>query len=197
MSLVPVPSWTVQQVLPPIDAADPTSPHRSPYNVSVEDFVRAYATSWERCKILKGFLTFRSELHAVGLSDGFQWVNGSFTENVEVLANRPPGDVDVVTFVSDPNDDAAKLSPDLTSHLWVKQHRRVDHYMIGLDEVSPSQLVSISAYWYSMWSHRRNSLWKGFLQIDLASHGDADALLILDAEFRNFSAPNPTGGATP
>ncbi|WP_426763559.1 DUF6932 family protein [Hafnia paralvei] len=34
----------------------------------------------------------------MGLAEGFQWVDGSFTENVELIERRTPNDVDVVIF---------------------------------------------------------------------------------------------------
>lgn len=189
-----VPAWNAHQVLPPIDVSNPVSALRSPYVVTVEDFVTRYATTTERCAILNGYLTFRAELHAVGLTDGFQWVNGSFAENVEVLEARAPGDVDVVTFLNDPADRAANLNPDLTDHAWVKLHRRVDHYWVELHQCSPEELVSYSAYWYSMWSHRRNSLWKGFLKIGLGDQHDGAARLALDDAVDRLAQQNQAQG---
>lgn len=37
------------------------------------------------------------------------------------------------------------------------------------------QEKGFSAYWYSLWSHRRNGQWKGYLQIDLLPTDDATA----------------------
>ena len=45
--------------------------------------------------------------------------------------------------------------------------------------VDALQVQSI-AYWYSMWSHRRDGLWKGFVQVDLDSAQDADARAVLN-----------------
>jgi len=41
--------------------------------------------------------------------------------------------------------------------------------------MEPERLVAHSAYWYSVWSHRRSQLWKGFVQVDLADTEDAAA----------------------
>jgi hypothetical protein len=41
-------------------------------------------------------------------------------------------------------------------------------------------VITIS-YWYSMWSHRRNGLWKGFVQVDI-SQGQDDLALALIAQ---------------
>lgn len=189
-----VPAWNPHQVLPPMDATNPVGAVRSPYLVTVSEFVIRYATTTERCAILNGYLTFRSELHAVGLTDGFQWVNGSFSENIEVLEARSPGDVDVVTFLNDPAQNANNLHADLTDHAWVKSHRRVDHYWVELNLCPPEELVSQAAYWYSMWSHRRNSLWKGFLKISLGNQHDRAARQALDDAVGRLAQQNQAQG---
>ena len=45
--------------------------------------------------------------------------------------------------------------------------------------VDALQVQSIT-YWYSMWSHRRDGLWKGFVQVDLNPSQDADARAVLN-----------------
>jgi hypothetical protein len=45
------------------------------------------------------------------------------------------------------------------------------------------------AYWYSMWSHRRDGMWKGFVQIDLSPSEDTPALAILASKLSGVSAP--------
>jgi hypothetical protein len=82
--LVAIPPWNAEGILPPIDAAAPTSANRAPYAVSLSDFVLRFSTSQERIGILTGFLNYRAALHAAGLTSGFQWVNGSFMEQVEI-----------------------------------------------------------------------------------------------------------------
>ncbi len=54
-----------------------------------------------------------------------------------------------------------------------KSTYHVDAYFVELDARSPEVLVNRSVYWYSIWSHRRDGLWKGFLQVDLAPAADA------------------------
>jgi len=50
----------------------------------------------------------------------------------------------------------------------------VDAYFVGLNSGAPESLISRSAYWYSLWSHRRNEQWKGYLHIELSqTHDDA------------------------
>jgi hypothetical protein len=173
MAPVAIPAWSALGVLPPIQVDDPTGPHRSPYRVSLVDMVTRFASTAERRRILDGLLRLRSSLHAAGLVRGFQWLNGSFLEYIEMLESRPPGDVDVVTFVEVPagftiNDENRKLF----EHDLIKSAFLVDHYFVELN--LPGQvLVAQAAYWYSVWSHRRTQLWKGFLEIDLDPTDDA------------------------
>lgn len=103
-ALVPIPSWNNEGLLPAVDVTAPTSANRAPYAVSLSDFVMRFSTSAERIEILEGFLKYRAALHAVGLIAGFQWVDGSFVENVEICPRRrrSPHDVDVVTFYEMP-----------------------------------------------------------------------------------------------
>ncbi|WP_404990779.1 DUF6932 family protein [Cupriavidus pauculus] len=131
MSLVPIPAWNAMLVLPPVNDLDPVSPDRSPYEVSVHSVVMRFATSWQRCQILRGFLNFRAALHAAGITSGFQWLNGSFSENVEILEARNPRDVDVVSFFDDPNGDLAQNFPaGLADHDEVKKQFLVDSYWV-------------------------------------------------------------------
>ncbi len=43
-------------------------------------------------------------------------------------------------------------------------------FLLG-GELNAEDVKQIS-YWYSMWSHRRNGQWKGFLQIGLSPDAD-------------------------
>ena len=86
----PIPLLNSDGVLPPYNPDAPTARDRSPYHVSLPDFVLRYAISPERDAILRGFLSYREALHACGLDRGFQWVDGSFLEDIELIAGRAP-----------------------------------------------------------------------------------------------------------
>ncbi|MDG4560911.1 MAG: hypothetical protein P9E88_06425 [Candidatus Competibacter sp.] len=183
MTLVPIPAWNAQGVIPPINALNPTSVERSPYTVSLIDFVDQFSTSPERRNVLQGFLRYRLALHSAGLTQGFQWLNGSFLEDVETLEGRAPRDLDVVTFYRLPagqsQQDVQLLAPHLfpinrTAQEQLKANFHVDAYLVHLGMI-PERLVERSTYWYSLWSHRRNQLWKGYVQINLAPTEDAAA----------------------
>lgn len=188
MTTVRIPDWNSQGVLPPIDPVDPTAAERSPYAVSLTDFVLHFGTTEKRQTILLGLLGFRAALHAAGLDHGFQWVDGSFLEDIETIENRAPADLDVVTFFHLPQREnqrsIASAHPELFNHADTKSRFHVDAFFVALDDNPPKSLVERSAYWYSVWSHRRNGQWKGYLHIDLSARDDAAA----GAELRNAVA---------
>jgi len=188
MNTVALPSWNSLGLIPPIDEQQPTSAERSPYTVSLTDFVLRFGQTSPRRKVLAGLLKYRAALHAAGLISGFQCLDGSFLENVEILESRAPNDIDVVTFFDLPagksQADLQQQFPELfpatrAVHLQLKESYSVDAYVEHLGK-APSRLVRQSSYWYSMWSHRRNQVWKGFVQIDLAPSDDAMATAQLE-----------------
>lgn len=144
--------------------------------MTILELVTAFATSLERAKLLRGFLEYRQELLNHGLS-GFQWINGSFTEDVERLHSRAPRDIDVVTFLAYGSQTPSQA--DIHRLFLDRQNLRatygVDSYAVELS--FPTQpLISLSNYWYGLWSHTRNGhSWKGFLHVplDYAHHEDA------------------------
>lgn len=182
--MLTIPIWNSMGVIPPIDIADPTSHVRSPYEMDIVRFVSMFAVSPQRMKILKGFVMYRIALSKVGLVNGFQWVDGSFTENIELIEKRPPNDVDVVTFFhlndGDTDDAIIERNPFIFDHDIVKKDFLVDSYFEGLD--APGRyLVERTVYWYSMWAHKRDLSWKGFIQIPLNPQLDNAAITILNA----------------
>lgn len=173
---VAIPDWNALGLLPPIDPEHPTSAQRSPYPVSLLDVVMRFSLSPERRGVLAGFLDYRAELHRIGFREGFQWLDGSFLEDVETLERRVPRDIDVVTFLRAP-ENVAPSDEDMAAldHDAVKVQFHVDSYFVELDAQAPELVVAQSAYWYSMWSHRRNQAWKGYLQVDLTPADDQQA----------------------
>lgn len=137
-------------------------------------------------EILQGFLSLRSAFHALGIVSGFQWIDGSFLEQVELLESRPPEDIDVVTYFDLPPGlvelDLVAQNPELFDHDKVKEKYKVDHYPIVLGKALDAYQIRQLSYWYSMWSHRRDGLWKGFIQIGLDPAEDAQALQALAAK---------------
>jgi hypothetical protein len=148
--------------------------------------VDSFSISPERMAILDGLLRFRADLHQAGIVSGFQWLDGSFLEQVEMLEGRPPRDMDVVTFFEMPSgqDQRSLIQRHgvLFDQKQVKATYAMDAYVVVLGQPADQWLVKYVSYWYSMWSHRRDGLWKGFVQVDLDPAQDADARAILNLQ---------------
>lgn len=179
-----IPAWSNAGVLPPIRPSVPgNSPDRSPYSVELTALVDRFATSPERISILDGLLRFRAGLHHAGIVSGFQWLDGSFLEQVEVLEGRPPRDMDVVTFLDLTGVDQHALVKQHGALFDLKQAKEVysmDTYFVQIGGKLDAESIKRVAYWYSMWSHRRDGLWKGFIHVELDPSQDADARAILN-----------------
>jgi hypothetical protein len=181
---VTIPAWNNAGVLPPVRPSEPgNSPNRSPYRVELAAFVDHFGASPERRIILDGLLRFRAALHQIGIVSGFQWLDGSFLEQVELLENRLPRDMDVVSFLDLTGLDQALLVSQHGSLFDAKRTKAnyyIDAYLVQLGDPVDENSVRKVSYWYSMWSHRRDGLWKGFLQVSLDPAQDADARAILN-----------------
>ncbi|MDJ0820289.1 MAG: hypothetical protein QNJ09_00595 [Paracoccaceae bacterium] len=172
-------------VIPPIrPSVRGHDPDRSPYAVSFLETIQRFAFSDERARILSGLLDYRTALYRSGIVAGFQWLDGSFLENIEDLESRPPNDIDVVTFFElPPGHTQVSL---LTAHgalfdpTETKRNFSVDAYPFVLNQPMTERMVRQTSYWYSMWSHRRNGVWKGFVQVDLNPSTDASSRTMLD-----------------
>jgi hypothetical protein len=98
-----IPAFGQSDVLPPFIGADATVRAQcSPYVTTCTEIVRRFGISRERLVILRGLLDYRAALSSIGIVHGFQWIDGSFVEDCETIRQRPPGDVDVVTFAYRP-----------------------------------------------------------------------------------------------
>src|SRR5438552_1910212 len=93
----PIPVFDHNLVLPPHLGDPVTSSQLSPYPCTTLDLCQRLGTTPERCAILGKFLDFRDRPRSEGLTNGFQWLDGSFLEDVETRESRPPKDLDLVT----------------------------------------------------------------------------------------------------
>lgn len=144
------------------------------------DLIERFGTNPQRCGILEGFLVYRSFLHGLGITDGFQWVDGSFVEDKERRRGEPPKDIDVVTYFKPPatltrnslstEQESLLFDPDAT-----KEKFRVDGLIMPFGEASTEDFIEETAYWHGLFSHTRTGVWKGFLQIPLAAGEESEA----------------------
>lgn len=165
-----IPKFDHNNVTPP-HIGDPTDINQlSPYPSNTMEFCSHFATSKERVEILKGFLKFRQQLQNFGVVEGFQWLDGSFTENVEVTLGRAPQDLDAVTFYKNLNPDQEKTIiqtfPDFIDFNESKRNFKVDHYPVDFG-FKPEFTIESTRYWLQLFSHNRLSIWKGIIRIEL------------------------------
>lgn len=182
-----IPGFNQSGVLPPfLPNSSPTVPaDMSPYKATMLELAQRYGNTPERRVILTGLLDFRDAMRAAGFNNGFQWINGSFVEDCERIRNRPPDDIDVVTFsrrLGGYNSDQWRLfvrtNPQLFNPGIVKLTYKCDAYFEDLD-LPAEAIVSKSRYWFGLFSHQRDtSLWKGLLEIPLVDNDIAARQLI-------------------
>jgi hypothetical protein len=182
-----IPDFNHSHVLPPFLGGDPTvSARGSPYAVSMLELVQRFASSAIRRRLLDGLVRYRADLAQLGFVRGFQWVDGSFSEDIETQQQRSPNDIDLVTFAYAPaglsNVEVAQLL-DANAGLFVaaktKNKYGCDAYIVPLGK-SAENLVKRTAYYFSLFSHRRGDhVWKGLIQIPLESD-DALARALLN-----------------
>lgn len=184
-----IPGFTVSGALPPYLGATPVDPAlMSPFETTLVRIANKLCRSAERREIFTGLLKYRQELKKLGFTTGFQWLSGSFMEDIETLEKRHPGDVDVVVFAPRPSGvaDDAGMQAFMTKNInlfhphFVKPVFHCDPYFVDLN-LPPEYVVERSRYWFGLFSHRRvTGLWKGMLQVPLAvSQDDVDASKLL------------------
>lgn len=184
-----IPDWDDEGVLPPF-LGELGSPDGipSPYSAPLVELVSRFGNSEERRELLIGLLNYRSVLHNAGITRGFQWVDGSFVEAVERLRNRPPEDIDIVTFFYIPDGHTQESFIAAFPYLFdqetadtMKYTFSMDAHIYPLNQTDPETLIRRSAYWYGVWSHsRKDTLWKGFVQVDLNDSEDERAWVELN-----------------
>jgi len=183
-----IPAFDHNGVLPPHLGNPIQRSDMSPYPVTAKEIVTRFGSSKERRQILSGFLQLRNDLRADGLK-GFQWVNGSFVQDVETIEKRPPKDIDVVSFVIAP----VGFAPAIPLQAWLlpgtaKTTYKVDHYVVDL-ATHGHALVDHARYWSGLFSHTRMGVWKGMLRVELdPADDDADALKELADLSKNDAA---------
>jgi hypothetical protein len=173
-----IPDFNAGGVLPPFLGAEPGGPaaFSSPYTCDPLELVNKLSTTPHRGRLLLGLFRFREALRAEGITSGLQWVDGSFTEDVE-KKGREPGDIDVVTVferpaavAADPAWDAfvAARAGGIFNRAGNKATYKCDTLWIDLG-VKPRVLVGRATYWYGLFSHQRLTFqWKGMLSLDLS-----------------------------
>ena len=172
-----VPEWDERGLIPPVIGDGP----QGPYVISPLEIVERFGSTKKRRDLLTGLLGLRSALYSAGILFGFQWINGSFVEDVEQRRKKAPSDIDVVTFISltqSSQQGFLRKYPSLFGKL-AKTAYGIDSFLVSLDDPVES-IVENSAYWNNLWSHSRETYeWKGYLRMSLSLQDDGEARIAL------------------
>ncbi|MBL1148258.1 MAG: hypothetical protein HND56_01485 [Pseudomonadota bacterium] len=187
-----IPSFNESGLIPPFLGEDATT-IQSPYKTTIQDLVTCFAISAERISILIGFLELRKVLNKCGINNGFMWVDGSFCENIELIQNRPPNDIDIIAFLHLP-DEYVNNSNELLTNLLdnglvvldvdgnptladLKEKYHCDFYTQELNS-PPEMLIDRASYWVQLFSHQRKTHQrKGMLQVPILREENEETLL--------------------
>jgi len=167
---MPIPDFDHNNVIPPHLGNPIDRTHLSPYTCSILELCHKFSTSAVRIQILKNFILFRQRMTALGIVYGFQWLDGSFLENIEVSEARPPKDLDVVTFfgglsIADQTNIRATF-PEFSNPGLAKNNFQLDHYPVDYS-YHPDVTIENTRYWIQLFTHNRVGVWKGILKLSL------------------------------
>jgi len=177
-----IPAFDHNSVLPP-HLGDPREMHHlSPYTCTIIDIVNRFATSKARVDILTSFINFRNKIRNAGVAkNAFQWIDGSFVEDIESLEARDPRDIDVLTvyFGYDPLfiHNVVTVLPEFRDPQLSKDNFSVDHYPLDISN-HPYDTYLYVKYWTMLFTHNSAGIWKGILQIELDTQTDDDNALL-------------------
>lgn len=182
-----IPTLNQSGVLPPFIPGSLPSDINSmaPYKATLLDIAERFTSSLDRKDIFSGLVSYRAELRRAGITSGFQWIDGSFVEDVETTRGRSPQDVDIITFADRPfeyldnqnwqsfvNSRLDLFLPDIS-----KERYRCDAYFVDMS-LPPVFLVNQTKYWFGLFSHQRETyLWKGMLEVPLSDDQDVISFL--------------------
>lgn len=145
----------------------------SPFKCNLLELCERFATSKERVEILKGLFFFRKAMFDHNILLGYQWLYGSFTENIEAIENRSPNDLDVATFYQGaPDTNAAhwkEVFPEFVSSRLSKEKYKLDQTSYPILVAPPSHVihVDIVSDLIQLFTHTRKGVWKGILRLEL------------------------------
>ncbi len=189
--LMPVPSFNANGILPPVAGTNMVDMERSPYIITMTEIVQTFGTTPLRRQLLRNLIAYRELILSGGYTSGIQFLDGSFVEDVERHSGREPRDIDVFTllhvqanYIHDPlawqRDCLPFWAEEIQNQPKNKQRYQLDTYATLVEEFSLVGLLKNVMYWYSLFSHQRDTYaWKGFVAVMLDAAQDEQALILL------------------
>lgn len=182
---MPVPAFTIDGVIPPFIGTNGPGGGRqqmTPYEATPLEVAERFGGTARRREILGHWLEHRQLMRDLGITTGFQWLDGSFVEDKE------PNDLDLVTFFRRPVQASSALevhalmlaNPPVLLRTHVRAVRRLDAFFVDLDGTSEG-IIDATRYWCGLFSHRRDDgLWKGMVKVSLAPVDEDLARLLIE-----------------
>lgn len=184
---MPIPGFNGNGLLPPFVGGDAATANRSPYFAHIIEVVHNFGTTAERRSLLANLISYRTLLAEEGYVSGIQFIDGSFVEDIEAAAKRPPSDIDVFSILNLPAKYVG-AGPDALAEgeaFWRDRIANRDHnkanlklgtYALLVEQTPLWGMLEQVMYWYSLFSHQRDTFaWKGFLAIMLDPIADKEA----------------------
>lgn len=179
-----IPETTFQGSLPPYINNSPCHiDNMSPYKTNIIDFVERYGTTKHRIDLLYSLLFFRENLQC--LSSGRQWIGGSFLTTKELIRNKPPSDIDIITIFDDINKVQANNMRHLFNNYFLRRILHLDSYFIFpyWDTLLKHDCIR---FWYGLFAHNKENTWIGMLDIELNTpEEDIDAFNIITERYND------------
>lgn len=182
---MPIPDFDHNHVLPPFINGDPSvSTNQSPYKCGIMEFCERFSFTKHRINILKNFVSYRIKLHEIEITEGFQYVDGSFIENKEAAAGLPPGDIDIATFYFVNSKRTQALAgvkfPEFCDRVLTKQKYEIDDLVfdISIGVKNPYKLINYTNFITSLFSYSRRDYRKGMVEIKLNTVAEDRAALV-------------------
>lgn len=174
-----IPDFDHNKVLPPYLNSPVEKEMQSPYKCSILEFVQRFGTTKDRVSLLRKYIQFRKKLREYNII-GFQWIGGSFLTDKESMVirdkdncqslNQSPSDIDVVTFFYGVNENQIQIILndfiEFVDPKIAKKNFCLDHYIVQIDN-NPKYVVDAVRYWNNLFSHDRNNVWKGMLEVQI------------------------------
>lgn len=161
---MPIPHFDpIRNALPPHRGVNGKVTAVSPFLCTLCEIYTLFWTTEHRRVLLRGLMDFRAECRSRGII-GKQWIAGSFVEEIETLEDRPPNDIDVVTFVKTPESPAdisraLSLPTDISVRDTTKAKYPIDNIFVPFRS-PPSGLLKSICYFYGLYTHRKDGTWK-------------------------------------
>lgn len=185
---LPIPPFEPNGLLPTYLGNNPGGAIRSPYEATIVELVSRFHTSDDRKELLQGLIAYRQLIRSDGYEQGYQFINGSFVEDVETIRGQPPADIDLVSFLVRPQKYVVDQNAWETAgkQFWLNEVRgraankarfSLDAIAVMLDEADYRKIT----YWHGLFSEQRRTFApKGYIVVHLDPAADQVALASME-----------------